>query len=83
MSMSFKVKNPATGELIQEITRNTEEEINQALENGQKEFKKWAKVNAHERSRLLSLVTENTGKQRRNSESHDDGKREAFARITR
>ena len=53
MSMSFKVKNPATGELIQEITRNTEEEINQALENGQKEFKKWAKVNAHERSRLL------------------------------
>ena len=53
MSTKFNVKNPATGELIQEVTRHTEEEINQALENGQKGFKTWAKVNAHERSRLL------------------------------
>lgn len=63
MSASFAVKNPATGEVIQEVVRNTEEEIVQALENGQKGFKKWSKINAHERSRLLkkwsTLVQEN------------------------
>ena len=53
MSKTIKVKYPATGELIQEVTRHTVEEINRALENGQKGFEKWAKVNAHERSRLL------------------------------
>lgn len=50
---AFKVNNPATGELIQEVTRHTEEEINAALEKGHKGFKTWAKVHAHERSRLL------------------------------
>lgn len=54
MSNQFKVNNPATGELIQEVNTNTEDEIRQALENGHKAFKKWAKVNAHERSRLLT-----------------------------
>src|SRR5699024_12788005 len=54
MSNQFKVNNPATGELIQEVKKNTEEEIRQALENGHKAFKEWAKVNAHERSRLLT-----------------------------
>ena len=53
MSTTFKVKNPATGELIQEVTRHTEEEINQALKKGHKGFETWAKVHAHERSRLL------------------------------
>lgn len=63
MSASFTVKNPATGEVIHEVVRNTEEEIIQALENGQTGFKKWAKINAHERSQLLKkwsvLVQEN------------------------
>ncbi|ASN06815.1 NAD-dependent succinate-semialdehyde dehydrogenase [Virgibacillus necropolis] len=53
MSNQFKVNNPATGEVIQEVNVHSEEEINQALENGHKAFKKWSKVNAHERSRLL------------------------------
>ena len=53
MSRTFNVYNPATGELIQEVTRHSEEEINEALVRGDKEFKIWAKVNAHERSRLL------------------------------
>lgn len=58
MSNQFKVNNPATGEVIQEVNVNTEEEIKQALENGHKAFKKWAKVNAHERSRLLQKWSE-------------------------
>jgi succinate-semialdehyde dehydrogenase/glutarate-semialdehyde dehydrogenase len=49
----LRVNNPATGELIQEVKIHSEEEINQALKNGHDSFKKWRKVNAHERSRLL------------------------------
>ncbi|MCM3570597.1 NAD-dependent succinate-semialdehyde dehydrogenase [Neobacillus mesonae] len=48
------VKNPATGQVVKEVQINTEEEINQAIKAGHDSFKKWAKVNAHERSRLLS-----------------------------
>ena len=54
MSNLLKVKNPATGELITEVKVHTEEEINQALKNGHEEFKKWSKINAHKRSRLLT-----------------------------
>lgn len=53
MADLLQVKNPATGQVIKEIPINTEEEIKQALKNGHDSFKKWAKVNAHERSRLL------------------------------
>lgn len=53
MSNQFKVNNPATGALIEEVYANTENEVKQALENGHKAFKKWSKVNAHERSSLL------------------------------
>ncbi len=53
MTKQFKVNNPATGELVEKVHVHSEEEISQALENGHKAFKKWAKVNAHERSRLL------------------------------
>ena len=49
----FNVKNPATGEVIKEITRHTEDEINQRLANGKEAFKKWSKVDAPERARLL------------------------------
>jgi len=50
---TLKVTNPATGELIKEVTIDTEEQIKQALKNGHEAFKTWSKVNAHERSRLL------------------------------
>jgi succinate-semialdehyde dehydrogenase/glutarate-semialdehyde dehydrogenase len=53
MTNLLQVKNPATGQVIKEIRINTEEEINQAIKNGHDSFKKWAKVNAHERSKLL------------------------------
>ena len=49
----LEVKNPATGRVIKEVRLNTKEEIQQALKNGHEGFKTWAKVNAHERSRLL------------------------------
>ena len=49
----LEVKNPATGRVIKEVRLNTTEEIQQALKNGHEGFKTWAKVNAHERSRLL------------------------------
>jgi succinate-semialdehyde dehydrogenase / glutarate-semialdehyde dehydrogenase len=49
----LEVKNPATGQVIQEVRLNTIEEIQQALKKGHESFKTWAKVNAHERSRLL------------------------------
>ncbi|MBX8944411.1 MULTISPECIES: NAD-dependent succinate-semialdehyde dehydrogenase [Lysinibacillus] len=50
---TLKIMNPATGEILKEISCHTEQEIKLILENGQTGFKKWAKVNAHERSRLL------------------------------
>jgi succinate-semialdehyde dehydrogenase/glutarate-semialdehyde dehydrogenase len=53
MADLLQVKNPATGQVIKEIPINSEEEINHALKVGHDSFKKWAKVNAHERSRLL------------------------------
>ncbi|GIN40760.1 NAD-dependent succinate-semialdehyde dehydrogenase [Heyndrickxia oleronia] len=53
MTNYISVKNPATGDLIQEVKINTEEEIKLALKRGHDSFKKWSKINAHERSRLL------------------------------
>lgn len=58
MSNVILVKNPATGQVIQEVKINTEEEIKQAIKIGHQSFKNWAKVNAHERSRLLSRWSE-------------------------
>ncbi|NSL51914.1 NAD-dependent succinate-semialdehyde dehydrogenase [Calidifontibacillus erzurumensis] len=53
MSDVIIVKNPATGQVVQEVKVNSEEEIVQAIKRGHDSFKKWSKVNAHERSRLL------------------------------
>ncbi|MFD1361747.1 NAD-dependent succinate-semialdehyde dehydrogenase [Lentibacillus salinarum] len=53
MTESLQVKNPATGEPVQEVRINSEEEILEALKKGHAAFKQWSKVNAHERSRLL------------------------------
>lgn len=49
----IKVNNPATGEIIEEVKVNTEEEVELALENASTAFDSWKKVNAHERARLL------------------------------
>lgn len=54
MSNVIIVKNPATGQVVKEVRINSEEEINAAIKEGHDSFKKWSKVNAHERSRLLS-----------------------------
>ncbi|MBM7570101.1 NAD-dependent succinate-semialdehyde dehydrogenase [Aquibacillus albus] len=53
MSTPIKVHNPATGELLKEVKVHSNEEIKQALEKGHLAFKKWSKVNAHTRSKLL------------------------------
>jgi succinate-semialdehyde dehydrogenase / glutarate-semialdehyde dehydrogenase len=58
MTNYFKVTNPATGELISEVRINTVAEIKQIIKNGHNGFKKWAKVNAHERSNLLKKWSE-------------------------
>lgn len=48
------VKNPATGKVIKEVRINSQEEIYHAIKIGHDSFEKWKKVNAHERSRLLT-----------------------------
>lgn len=53
MSQSFSVTDPATGDVIQEVTYDSEEEIKQALKRGHEAFKDWSRVNAHKRSNLL------------------------------
>src|SRR5690625_1208335 len=49
----IQVKNPATGELIQEIKKNTAEEVKEAIKTSYDFFYKWKKTNAHERAYLL------------------------------
>lgn len=60
---TLTVYNPATGEEIAKVKKNTEDEIKQAIQNGHEAFQSWKKTNAHERSRLLSkwsqLIQEN------------------------
>lgn len=62
-TMSISVKNPATGEIIEEVRVNTKEEVEQAILKSHETFKSWASVNAHERARLLKkwsdLIQEN------------------------
>lgn len=58
MTNYFNVNNPATGELIQKVKINTEDEINLSLKNGHESFKEWSKINAHERSRLIQKWSE-------------------------
>src|SRR5699024_4246607 len=51
--MTIKVKNPATGELIEEINEDSEKDVKQAIQSCHDGFQSWSKINAHERSRLL------------------------------
>ena len=58
MSNYFNVMNPATGEYINKVKIDSENDIKQAIQNGHESFKEWAKVNAHERSRLIQKWAE-------------------------
>jgi len=49
----IEVKNPATGELIKKVEKNTKAEVEAAIEQANTAFHTWKKINAHERSRLL------------------------------
>ncbi len=53
MVETIKVTNPATGELVEEVTPDTEQEIKSKIEKVTQGFQKWKKINAHERARLL------------------------------
>ncbi|MFC2948097.1 NAD-dependent succinate-semialdehyde dehydrogenase [Virgibacillus sediminis] len=53
MTTVLHVINPATGELVEDVKINSEEQIKAAIERGHRSFKQWAKINAHERARLL------------------------------
>ena len=47
------VTNPATGEILSELTNHTVEEIQDMIDTGEKAFKGWREVSANERSGLL------------------------------
>src|SRR5699024_443713 len=50
---TFDVKNPATGDVLETITRDTPEQIEDKLQAGHKAFQSWKKTNAHHRAKLL------------------------------
>src|SRR5699024_920147 len=58
MTDKFDVRNPATGEILQTIERDSPEEINEAIKKGYEAFTSWKKTNAHERSALLKKWSE-------------------------
>lgn len=51
---TFEIKNPATGDIIETLSRHTEEETKQAIKKGHEAFQLWKKMNAHKRAHLLS-----------------------------
>ncbi|MDX6152553.1 NAD-dependent succinate-semialdehyde dehydrogenase [Marinococcus sp. PL1-022] len=53
MKETIKVKNPATGEMVEEIAVTPEADVEKILSQGNEAFKTWAGVNAHERAALL------------------------------
>lgn len=63
MQQSIEVKNPATGDVLETITRDERQQIEEKLQSGNQAFRTWKKTNAHERSNLLMkwshLIQEN------------------------
>ncbi|NBJ68244.1 MULTISPECIES: NAD-dependent succinate-semialdehyde dehydrogenase [Clostridia] len=53
MANKIMVKNPATGEVLEEVKAWSVEEVKEALYRGHAFFPIWAKTNAHKRSELL------------------------------
>lgn len=58
MPSTISVKNPATGELVDEVNVDTKEEVEAKIAKTAEGFKTWKKVNAHERARLLEKWAE-------------------------
>lgn len=58
MTATIKVTNPATGELVNEVLVDTEEQVLAKIEKVAEGFQSWKKVNAHERARLLKRWAE-------------------------
>lgn len=60
---TFKVKNPATGEWIADLPKDTEESIQSKIIDGSKSFENWKKTDAYYRSDKLkqwaSVIREN------------------------
>lgn len=60
---TFKVKNPATGEWIADLPKDTEESIQSKIIDGSKSFENWKKTDAYYRSHKLkqwaSVIREN------------------------
>ncbi len=54
MNMTIRVNNPATGEFIEEVKIQSKEEVKQAIKECYEGFNDWSRLDAHERSRLLS-----------------------------
>ena len=55
---TLTVYNPATGEELATVKKNTESEIKEAIQKGHEAFQTWKKTNAHERSRYLKKWSE-------------------------
>jgi len=50
---TIPVVDPSTREVIQHVARGTIEDINHAVESGQRAFKQWSRVSPTERGRIL------------------------------
>src|SRR5699024_10159230 len=63
MQQSIEVKNPATGDVLETISRDERQQIEEKLQSGNQAFRTWKKTNVHERSNLLMkwshLIQEN------------------------
>lgn len=53
MVQTFEVKNPATGEVIDTLKRDTKEEVQAAIEACHEGFNAWRKTDAHHRSGII------------------------------
>lgn len=53
MNSTFDVTNPATGEVIETLQKNTKEEVQEAIRECHEGFKDWSIRDAHERSSII------------------------------
>ncbi|WP_347037899.1 NAD-dependent succinate-semialdehyde dehydrogenase [Glutamicibacter halophytocola] len=53
---TYKVLNPATGEVIEEFAAATDEQVEQALSSAQSAYESWQNVDITERAKIVSKV---------------------------
>src|SRR5699024_8094458 len=58
--------NPANGKIIEEIKIDTKEEIEKAIKDTNNGFKKWSRIDAHQRSHLLKKWSEKIQENKKN-----------------